>query len=134
LPALLRELRSSRSGGLDVTLMSRQPSGERQQALGELAEETDKETGELTIQHVEEDYALGASLADADPAGFDQIMLLSSGGMESSGEADARTVMGSVRLKALPAGRADPPDLIVELLDPDNAPLFSDSGASGNFS
>lgn len=119
--ALIDELRDSGVDGLQVTLMSRLTRAERAQQLGAL----DRSDEQLRLTHVEGDYGREAELAAVEPADFDVILFLASAGMSSSEEADARTVLGHVLLRAQLAGQAKPPHVLAELLDPDNAELLA---------
>ena len=52
-------------------------------------------------------------------------MLFASSWLESSEDADARTLLGYVLLKSILEGVEDGPEILVELLDPDNATLVT---------
>ena len=51
-------------------------------------------------------------------------MLRSSTWLDAGGAADARTILGAVLLRSLLEGVPNPPETLVELVDPDNAHLF----------
>lgn len=119
--ALLEELQHS-GARFEVTLMSRTEVEDRGVAAG-------PEAGgdRVHVRHLVGDYADTRCLAAAEPAAFDHVLLLASDWMNTSEEADARTILGHVVLGALLADVDDPPEVLVELLDPDNAELFDES-------
>jgi len=118
--ALATELDESCTSRFELTVLSRVPIEERTQWLQRVSCSEER----LEILHVQGDYALESDLRAQDPAGFDTVVFLASDFAGSSEEADARTILGYVLLRSLLEGSADPPELIVELLDPDNAHLF----------
>ena len=59
-----------------------------------------------------------------DPARYDNVVLLGSDRMDSSETTDARTVLGYVLLRSLLAGAKRRPQILVELMDAENAGLF----------
>jgi len=120
---LMAELDEARSGGFDVTIMSRAPLDEREAVLQRFGL-----SGEhVRIRHLVADYAVERDLVEADPRSFDHILFVASSGMSSSDEADARTVFGHELLRAVLAGADSAPEILVELLEPGNAHLFGDS-------
>ena len=119
---LLAELLGLSVGRLDVTIMSRVAIEERERQLSHLG------TAEgVRVRHVEGNHSLGHDLARVEPERFDHVLFLASGWMQSSEEADARTILGVLLLRSLFRGRSQVPELLVELLDPDNAPLVSEA-------
>lgn len=105
-----------------ITLMSTRPREER---IAELRG-ADRAAAHVTVELVDGDYTSEGDLAALDPASFDTVVLFASDWLGSRHEADARSILGSVLVRSLVAGTADPPEVVLELLDPDNAPLFED--------
>lgn len=118
--SLVIELEDSSASRFDLTMMSRIDAVEREQWLKRNGCTTER----VRIRHVQGDYSIESELSALDPTGFDHALLLSSGWMDSSEEADARTILGYVLLRSLLEDARDPPEILVELLDPDNAQLF----------
>lgn len=120
-PSLLEELAADRDCRYEVTIMSKVPIAEREHRLASRRLSADR----LPVRHIEGDYASESDLRETRPAAFDSIIFLASGWMSSGSEADARTVLGCVLLETILRGVTKRPSLLVEFLDPDNAPLFA---------
>ncbi len=122
--SILAELASSAHERFEVTLVTRMPVAEQQRALASL--ELDPER--VRVNHVEADYATVGVLERLRAHEYDGVVFLPSAGMGSSEEADARTVLGYVLLRALVGAHPETrPEILIELLDPMNKKLFEDS-------
>ncbi len=120
-PILLEELASASSGTIEVTIMSRVDTDERERALARM------NYGErLTIENVHGDYSLEQDLEQVEPGTFDHVAFLASGWMGSSEQADARTVLGVLLLHSLLREQGVRPEVLVELLDPENARILAE--------
>jgi len=117
--ALLHELGTYRDERFDVTVVSVVSARAREQAL-----EHQHELDGVVCRHVEADYAVEAELRALRPAAFDNVLLASSDRLASGEEADTRAVVAYLLLEALLDGAVAGPDLLLELKDPDNAPLL----------
>jgi hypothetical protein len=115
--SILAELASCGAERFEVTMLSRQAIAERSSAMP-------RHDGLLHVHHLEDDFTSANVLASAEPASFDSIVFLASSGMPSSEEADARTVLGYALLRWILRDVAEPPEVLVELLDPANSRLF----------
>ncbi|TBW58513.1 ion channel DMI1 [Marinobacter halodurans] len=119
-PALLAEMTGYRDHAFAVDLVSILPAHERELAI-------DRYFGDnirLTHHQIEADFVVEAELRALEPAAYDCILLLSSDRLASGEEADARTMMGYLQLQEVLAGASDPPQVIMELSDPDNETLL----------
>jgi len=125
LPTLLSELQASSVERFHVTLLSRVELADRERALAPLLAQDD---GSLTLEHVIGDYSLEHDLLRAAPATQDHVLFLASSWMESSEEADARTVLGLLLLRSLLRDALHPPEVLVEFLDPDNERILGEGG------
>lgn len=122
IPTLLAELLESDVQRSEVTMLSRTDAESRSRALEHL------DLGDrLEIVHVEGDYSLEHDMRKVEPEKFDQVLFLASAWMQSSDEADARTVLGLLLLRSLLEGHESPPEILVELLDPDSADLLGEA-------
>ena len=83
----------------------------------------------VSCRHVEHDYAVEAELRGLQPESFDGVLLASSERLASGEEADTRAVVGYLLLEGLFERLAAPPQLILELQDPDNEPLIAGRSA-----
>lgn len=123
MPALLRELDSYPGTAFEVDILSAMPAADRIR----LIERYEGDPRRLRLTHHEGDYAAPSDLRRHDPAGYDNVVLVGNDWMESGEEADARTILGYMMLRAmLPPGTR--PAVLVELLDPQNLPLLRRAG------
>jgi Trk K+ transport system NAD-binding subunit len=119
-PALLDEFASYPKEQFDIDIVSQVSASKREKRIAVEALSTDR----LTVRQLEFDYTLPAYLESVDPASYDNVVLLASERLKSSAESDARTILGYLLLRELMAAGAAAPSVLVELTDPDNAPLF----------
>ncbi|MFT5284644.1 MAG: hypothetical protein ACI8TQ_000801 [Planctomycetota bacterium] len=122
-PTLMTELLESTTGRFEITIMSKIDMSERDRALAHL-----ELTERLTVQNVVGDYSLEQDLCKLEPHNFDHALFLASGRMKSTEDSDARTVMGMLLLRSLLEAHEESPEILVELLDPENA-TFLEEGA-----
>jgi hypothetical protein len=121
--AMLAELGASSSERFQVTMVTRIPVSERRHALAHVPLDQER----VRIEHLEGDYAVVGLLESIGLERFDSIVFLASAGMRTSEEADARTVLGYVLLKSRLAKLVKQPQILVELLDPANGKILSES-------
>lgn len=115
--ALVREFDSYPNERFEIDVLSVVPAAEREAML-----HRHRTSDRITLRHLEGNYTIRGDLEAADPSGCHNIVLLGSDWLSSGEEADARTILGYVLLRAmLPAGG---PEVLVELMDPENARLF----------
>ena len=118
--ALISELDQSSAGHFEITIMSRVEPAEREHWLSRIPYRKQS----IGVRNVTGDYSTEADLAAVDPAGFDHVVMLASDWMDSSEAADARTILGYALLTSRLREATDPPEILIELLDPDNSELF----------
>ena len=126
LPALFREFASYGGERFHLDVLSVVPLEERETYLARFGL---YDANQLRINQIEGDYTSRTDLLRAEPASYDNIVFLGSDWMDSSEETDARTILGYVLLRAVLDEAAGPsaarqPEILVELLDPENAALF----------
>jgi hypothetical protein len=119
-PALLDEFASYPKEQFDIDIVSQVSASKREKRIAVEALSTDR----LTVRQLEFDYTLPAYLESVNPASYDNVVLLASERLKSGVESDARTILGYLLLRDLMAAEAAAPSVLVELTDPDNAPLF----------
>ncbi len=118
--ALISELGQSVSGTFDITIMSRMSIKNRDRWLGRI--EFDEER--VHAKNVHGDYSVQPDLFSVHPNKFDHIVFLASEWMDSSEQADARTILGHALLSTMFKGVEKSPEVLVELIDPDSSSLF----------
>lgn len=117
---LIEELLSYSMESLEVTIISTVPVDHRRARLREYLGDN---SGDFCNQ-IEADFAIKAELRAVDPAGFDQILFLSSDRMENGDDADARTLMGYLSLEEILEEVKSPPQILIELADENNRTLL----------
>lgn len=83
----------------------------------------------VELRHLVLDFTHLEELRTTAPWDYDIVLFLGNDRLESTEESDARTVIGVLLLDQLLKGRERRPEVIVELLDPDNVRLLGDSAA-----
>ena len=120
LPAILAELAAYAQKPIEVDVVSVVDTARRQAALKGVA----PQLASVTVNHLQGDY-LAEDLLQGLPLGEYQTVLLPSSDRLSSGEqADARVMVGYLELAANLARSSLTPQIIVELMDPDNRDLL----------
>lgn len=119
-PPLLWELDRYRTDGYEVVVVSSTPIETREH----LMQQYESREGRVTVRHVESNFAIPRVLQDLDPGGYDNIMVLASERMSEEEEADAMTAATYLMLLELLPEDESRPDVMIELLDPDNVVLF----------
>ncbi|BES73330.1 lipoprotein [Marinobacter nanhaiticus D15-8W] len=119
-PALLAEMARYPNHTYEVDLVSILPVEMRE---NEIARYLPAES-EVSHRQLMADFAVEEELRRVDPAGYDAIFLLSSDRLSTGEEADARTMMGYLQLQEVLASVEDPPQVVMELSDPDNETLL----------
>jgi len=121
-PALLAEFASFRTASIRVDIASAVAVEEREHILAR------RKLAPLEVRHLEADYTAADELAELEPHRYDNILFLGSEWLGSGEESDSRTIAGYLMLRDLLAGRAERPNVAIELLDPDNTGLLGDWG------
>ncbi len=120
LPALMHELGSYRQYRFELDIVSIVPVEERETSIFRY------HMGDVRAQcrHIETDFMQEGELYDIEPAQYDSVVLISSDRLSSGEEADARAIVGQSILEEHLNNVSDPPQLLLELSDPDNAILL----------
>lgn len=118
-PALLREFDSYPEEHFHIDVLSAVAIAEREQQVDRYGAQPTR----IALSHLLGDYTSPSDLQRARPAGYDNIVLVGSDWLESGEEADARTILGYLLLRAMLPEHGGP-KLLVELLDAENLALF----------
>ena len=78
----------------------------------------------LRVRHIQGDYTVRDTLMAARPMDYDNVVLLASDWLDTEEESDARTILGYVLLRSILDAQPERPEVLVELMDPENARLF----------
>ncbi|MCB2183076.1 MAG: hypothetical protein KQH63_13660 [Desulfobulbaceae bacterium] len=123
IPALIHELDNYENEIFEVDVFSSLPTEQRQERLNRFALNPEK----VTVELLEGDYTVPSSLLRIDVLSYDNIVILGCDWLPSPEEADARTILGFMMLRNLLVNETDPPKVLLELLDPENQALFTNS-------
>ncbi|MGD8176694.1 CASTOR/POLLUX-related putative ion channel [Marinimicrobium sp. ARAG 43.8] len=125
LPALIHELASYQQYQFDLDIVSIVPAEERRT----LIERYQPEQVRVSCRHIETDFMQEGELHDIDLAQYDGITLMSSDLLASGEEADARAIVGQSIIEEHIGHLENPPQILLELSDPDNAILLGQQRA-----
>jgi hypothetical protein len=120
-PDLLREFDSYGNERFTVDILSAVSGAKR---AARLARHEAVRLGNVQVRQHEGDYTVPGNLSALGPESFDNIVLLGSDWLRNGEESDARTIMGYLLLHEMLEGSRPRPQLLVELLDPQNVSLF----------
>lgn len=119
-PAMLDEFRSYRNDSIQIHVASAIPSREREAMI----ERYDCSLTEWPVRQIEADLTVPGVLERLEPHAFDNIVVLASDSSAEQDQADANTVFTYLALTGLIPDENPRPELIIELLDEQNLPLF----------
>lgn len=141
--ALIDEFSGYAGEQFEIDVLSRVPVAERERAVGTAliaeqagtveqrasaaapdAEDPHSNGARVHLSHVVGDYTLRDTLVAMGPGTYDNVVFLASDWLDSEEETDARSVLGYVILKAILDQTERRPELLIELMDPENARLF----------
>ena len=118
--SLLREFGSYSTERFEVDVLSRVPAAERMPAINRIDIDKDR----VKIRQIEGDYTFRRDIAAIQPESYTNIVFLASDWMDSMEESDARTILGYVLLRSILDEQERQTEVLIELLDPENARLF----------
>ncbi len=118
--SLLREFSSYAGECFEVDVLSRVPAGEREPAVARV----DLDPERVRVRQMEGDYTLRGDITGIDPGSYANIVFLASDWMDTEEESDARTILGYVLLRGLLEKEERQSEILIELMDPENARLF----------
>jgi hypothetical protein len=123
-PALLQELEGYENETFEVDILSLVPKAERRDAL----DRRDVKPTRISVNLIEGEYTSLPDLRALNTAAYDNVVVLASDRLESEGERDARSILGSLVLREALGTTNNPPPILVEILNEDNVPLVADAG------
>ncbi|MPY72280.1 MAG: ion channel DMI1 [Alphaproteobacteria bacterium] len=121
LPSLLTEFLSYTGEKFVVTVVSRVPAEERRIFNERFAGDLSR----IDVEHVEADFTAPHDLQGLHPENYDNVVFLSSDRLDSGEESDARTILSYLLLRTILPPDAGTPEILIELVDPDNHALFA---------
>ena len=119
-PALLRELGRFGDSAFEIEVVSSIPVEARERDLAQYVS-----SGALPkVRHIEAGFSSPGFIERLDPELYHNIIVLASEMLEEKEHADAIAVATALRLRGLLSDRDQRPEVMVELLDRENANLF----------
>ena len=122
-PALITEFGTYADERYEVRIASKVPIAQREALLARATSAAPA----VTVAHVEVNFTDSDQMRALGPGGADSIVFMGSDWTESAEESDARTLMGSLIVDELFREHDLEANVIMELLDPDNATLVARS-------
>ncbi len=119
-PALLHEFDGYADEQFAIDVLSQIPVEQRNTLLNRY----EARPLRVPARQIEGDYVAPSDLEPLAPATYDAIVFIGSDWLPSGEESDARTILGYLLLREMLRDVADAPNVLVELLDPGNVPLF----------
>lgn len=119
-PVLVREFASYPGESYRLDLVSTVALAEREQALLQHG----LDLGRVELRQIEADYTVETDLGRLRLPDYDNIVMMSSDWLKTGEESDARTILGYLMLQQALRNETKKPQLLVELLDPENAGLL----------
>jgi hypothetical protein len=123
-PALIAEFRTHQTDRYEIQIASKVPIATREALLARVV---DAASPSVTVIHTELDYTDTDQIRALSPQDAQSIVFMGSDWTESADESDARTLMGSLIVEELVRDLESKPNVVMELLDPDNATLVARS-------
>ncbi|MDY6974301.1 MAG: ion channel DMI1, partial [Thermodesulfobacteriota bacterium] len=120
MPALIQEFDSYETEHFDIDLLSLIPITQREQHMSRY----NSHKKGVTLRHLEGDYTSPSDLQRINPEQYDNIVFLANSWLASNEESDARTILGYLILKRILPKNFSKPEILVELMDPENEKLF----------
>ncbi len=123
--SLLSEFSGYKAEKFHIEIVSRVSQAGRERAL----EDTEYDAERITLTHLVGDYTLTSFTQRLDLRRYDSIVLMASDNMDTAEQADARTVLAYALIKDQLRYTPAAPQLLLELMDGENADLFEDENA-----
>ncbi len=123
--SLLGEFDGFRTETFDIEIVSRLSEADRSKALAELEYDRDR----IKVSNLGGDYTLTSYVGRLNLVRFDSIVFMASDIMSTAEQADARTVLGYALVKDQLKTTESVPQLLLELMDGENADLFDEEQA-----
>lgn len=119
-PALIREFEGYAGETFEVDILALQAPDERALVL----ERREATPEQVKVRQLHGDFTSRSDLRRVNPAEYDNVVLVASDWVESEVESDARTILGYLLLHEILPAEGPRPNVLVELVDPENVSLF----------
>ncbi len=120
--ALLKEFDRQADEQFEVAVLSLVPLEQREAEI----EQKDIDLRRVVVTHREGETTSLSNLREMDPGRYDNVVILGSDWVETQEESDARTIVVHLVLRNVLDEVTHKPEILVDLMDPDNVALFED--------
>ncbi len=122
IPTLINEFANYGDDHFDIDILSKTPVSEREGFISQF----DMPLRNVTLRHLQGDYTVLTDLEKVNPASYDNVLLVTDNRMKSNEEGDALTLLGFLTLKGVLPQDSERPEIIVQLMNPQNVELLQD--------
>ena len=119
---LLKEFDRQIDEQFEVAVLSVVPLAEREAEI----EQKGIDLRRVAVTHREGETTSRSNLREVEPEGYDNVVILGSDRVETQEESDARTIVVHLVLRNVLDESTHKPEILIDLLDPDNIALFED--------
>lgn len=123
--SLVSEFDGYKAESFEIDIFSRVSENARLRAFDEIKFDDKR----IAISHLVGDYTVTSTIEKLNLHAYESIVFMASDNMDTAEQADARTVLAYVLTKDLLRGSQSGPQLLLELMDGENAHLFEDDSA-----
>jgi hypothetical protein len=120
IPALIREFESYENEMFEIDILSLVPKEERDRYFSRYNGSEKR----MKLRHLEGDYTAPSDLKRVGPQNYDNVVIVANSWMQSNEESDARTILGYLILRDMLPKNESTPEILIELMDPENEQLF----------
>ncbi len=119
---LLKEFGRQINEQFEVAVLSLVPTAQREAEI----EQKGIDLRRVVVTHREGETTSLSNLREMEPGGYDNVVILGSDWVETQEESDARTIVVHLVLRNVLEESTHKPEILVDLMDPDNVALFED--------
>lgn len=123
-PALINEFDNYQNEHFSVDVFSRIPVTEREDFISQF----DMSWQNVTLRHLQGDCTVISELEQVSPASYDNVVLISDSLMKSNEESDALSILGFLTLKRVLSQNSGGPEILVQLMMPQNKEILQGEG------
>lgn len=123
--SLVQEFGGFSAETFQIDIFSRVSEAARQRAFDEIEFDRNR----IRVRHLVGDYTVADTLRKLNFDSYDSLVFMASDNLDTAEQADARTVLAYVLTKDLLRSMKSMPQLLLELMDGENAHLFDDESA-----
>ncbi|MFC1579639.1 hypothetical protein ACFL4N_01865 [Thermodesulfobacteriota bacterium] len=120
IPAVLNEFDSYEGEHFVIDNLSMTPVSEREDLISRFGPDFKN----VELRHLRGDYTVLPELENVSPGSYDNIVLVSDSRLKTHEESDAISILGFLTLKEKLQSNSQGPEILIQLMDPQNKKLF----------